>query len=61
MTIDGAHRTRAMVAKYLNIPQGKVNLKRSLLGGSFGGIVGSSHQVPGEDLLQPRKVHAREL
>lgn len=36
-SIQNAHRTRAVVAKYLNIPQAKVNVKRSVLGGSFGG------------------------
>ena len=41
MTIEGsiqnAHRTRAVIAKYLDLPQAKVNIKRSVLGGSFGG------------------------
>lgn len=41
MTVEGsiqnAHRTRAVVAKYLGIPQSKVNIRRSVLGGSFGG------------------------
>lgn len=41
MTIEGsiqnAHRTRAVIAKYLDLPQAKVNVKRSILGGSFGG------------------------
>lgn len=41
MTIEGsiqnAHRTRAVIAKYLALPQSKVNVKRSVLGGSFGG------------------------
>ncbi|ECK8875161.1 molybdopterin-dependent oxidoreductase [Salmonella enterica] len=36
-SIQNAHRTRAVVAKYLNLPQAKVNVKRSVLGGSFGG------------------------
>ncbi|WP_039057639.1 molybdopterin cofactor-binding domain-containing protein [Enterobacter sp. Bisph1] len=36
-SIQNAHRTRAVVAKYLNLPQSKVNVKRSVLGGSFGG------------------------
>ncbi|MGF7445257.1 solute carrier family 23 protein, partial [Klebsiella michiganensis] len=41
MTIEGsiqnAHRTRAVIAKYLDLPQAKVNIKRSVLGGA--GIV----------------------
>jgi len=41
MTISGsiqnAHRIRGIVAKYLDLPQAKVNVKRSVLGGSFGG------------------------
>lgn len=41
MTIEGsiqnAHRTRAVIAKYLDLPHAKVNVKRSVLGGSFGG------------------------
>lgn len=41
MTIEGsiqnAHRTRAVIAKYLDLPQAKVNIRRSVLGGSFGG------------------------
>lgn len=40
MTIEGsiqnAHRTRAVIAKYLDL-RAKVNIKRSVLGGSFGG------------------------
>ncbi|NIY48229.1 molybdopterin cofactor-binding domain-containing protein [Cedecea colo] len=36
-SIQNAHRTRAVVAKYLNLPQARVNVKRSVLGGSFGG------------------------
>lgn len=41
MTVSGsvqnAHRVRGFVAKYLGLPQSKVNVKRSVLGGSFGG------------------------
>ncbi|WP_380183143.1 molybdopterin cofactor-binding domain-containing protein [Kalamiella sp. sgz302252] len=36
-SIQNAHRVRGMVAKYLDLPQAKVNVKRSILGGSFGG------------------------
>lgn len=36
-SIQNAHRVRGMVAKYLDLPQSKVNVKRSVLGGSFGG------------------------
>ncbi|WP_034917749.1 molybdopterin cofactor-binding domain-containing protein [Erwinia sp. 9145] len=36
-SIQNAHRLRGMVAKYLDLPQSKVNVKRSILGGSFGG------------------------
>ncbi|MEL4013661.1 molybdopterin cofactor-binding domain-containing protein [Dryocola clanedunensis] len=36
-SIQNAHRVRGIVAKYLNLPQAKVNVKRSVLGGSFGG------------------------
>lgn len=36
-SIQNAHRVRGMVAKYLGVPQSKVNVKRSILGGSFGG------------------------
>lgn len=36
-SVQNAHRVRGMVAKYLNLPQAKVNVKRSVLGGSFGG------------------------
>ena len=36
-SIQNAHRTRAIVATYLNLPQAKVNVRRSVLGGSFGG------------------------
>lgn len=36
-SIQNAHRTRTIVATYLNLPQAKVNVKRSVLGGSFGG------------------------
>lgn len=36
-SVQNAHRVRAMVAKYLALPQAKVNVKRSVLGGSFGG------------------------
>ncbi|MGK3142519.1 molybdopterin cofactor-binding domain-containing protein [Pantoea sp. C2G6] len=36
-SIQNAHRVRGMVAKYLNLPQAKINVKRSVLGGSFGG------------------------
>lgn len=36
-SIQNAHRVRGMVATYLNLPQSKVNVKRSVLGGSFGG------------------------
>lgn len=36
-SIQNAHRVRGMVAKYLDLPQAKVNVKRSVLGGSFGG------------------------
>jgi CO/xanthine dehydrogenase Mo-binding subunit/CO/xanthine dehydrogenase FAD-binding subunit len=36
-SIQNAHRTRDVIAKYLKLPQAKVNIKRSVLGGSFGG------------------------
>ena len=36
-SVQNAHRVRGMVAKYLALPQAKVNVKRSVLGGSFGG------------------------
>ena len=36
-SIQNAHRVRGFVAKYLGLPQSKVNVKRSVLGGSFGG------------------------
>lgn len=36
-SIQNAHRTRAVIAKYLDLPQARVNVKRSILGGSFGG------------------------
>ncbi|MBK4714820.1 MULTISPECIES: molybdopterin cofactor-binding domain-containing protein [Tenebrionibacter/Tenebrionicola group] len=36
-SVQNAHRVRGFVAKYLNLPQSKVNVKRSILGGSFGG------------------------
>ena len=36
-SIQNAHRVRGMVARYLDLPQAKVNVKRSVLGGSFGG------------------------
>ena len=36
-SVQNAHRVRGMVAKYLALPQAKVNVKRSILGGSFGG------------------------
>ncbi|ROP62598.1 CO/xanthine dehydrogenase Mo-binding subunit [Enterobacter sp. BIGb0383] len=36
-SIQNAHRTRTIVATYLNLPQAKVNVRRSVLGGSFGG------------------------
>lgn len=36
-SIQNAHRVRSFVAKYLGLPQSKVNVKRSVLGGSFGG------------------------
>ena len=36
-SVQNAHRVRGMVAKYLNLPQARVNVKRSVLGGSFGG------------------------
>ena len=36
-SIQNAHRIRGIVAKYLDLPQSKVNVKRSVLGGSFGG------------------------
>lgn len=36
-SIQNAHRVRGLVAKYLGLPQAKVNVKRSVLGGSFGG------------------------
>ncbi len=36
-SIQNAHRTRGVVAQYLALPQARVNIKRSILGGSFGG------------------------
>ncbi|WP_435928103.1 molybdopterin cofactor-binding domain-containing protein [Dryocola sp. BD613] len=36
-SIQNAHRVRGFVAKYLGLPQSKVNVKRAVLGGSFGG------------------------
>lgn len=36
-SIQNAHRVRGMVAQYLNLPQSKVNVKRAIMGGSFGG------------------------
>lgn len=36
-SIQNAHRVRGLVAKFLGLPQAKVNVKRSVLGGSFGG------------------------
>ena len=36
-SVQNAHRVRGFVAKYLGLPQAKVNVKRSILGGSFGG------------------------
>ncbi len=36
-SIQNAHRVRGFVAKYLGLPQSKVNVRRSILGGSFGG------------------------
>ncbi|MFD1804292.1 molybdopterin cofactor-binding domain-containing protein [Mixta tenebrionis] len=36
-SIQNAHRVRGFVARYLGLPQSKVNVKRSILGGSFGG------------------------
>lgn len=36
-SIQNAHRVRGFVARYLDLPQSKVNVKRSVLGGSFGG------------------------
>lgn len=36
-SIQNAHRVRGFVAKYLGLPHAKVNVKRSVLGGSFGG------------------------
>lgn len=36
-SIQNAHRIRGIVAKYLALPQSRVNVKRSILGGSFGG------------------------
>ncbi|KAA9002813.1 molybdopterin-dependent oxidoreductase [Affinibrenneria salicis] len=36
-SVQNAHRVRGFVAKYLGLPQSRVNVKRSVLGGSFGG------------------------
>lgn len=36
-SIQNAHRVRGMVARFMNLPQAKVNVRRSVLGGSFGG------------------------
>lgn len=36
-SVQNAHRVRGMVARYLGLPQAKVNVRRSVLGGSFGG------------------------
>nr|WP_113866816.1 molybdopterin cofactor-binding domain-containing protein [Brenneria salicis]NMN90228.1 CO/xanthine dehydrogenase Mo-binding subunit [Brenneria salicis ATCC 15712 = DSM 30166]RBP62148.1 CO/xanthine dehydrogenase Mo-binding subunit [Brenneria salicis ATCC 15712 = DSM 30166]RLM31187.1 aldehyde oxidase [Brenneria salicis ATCC 15712 = DSM 30166] len=36
-SVQNAHRVRGMVARYLDLPQARVNVKRSVLGGSFGG------------------------
>ncbi|OSM95679.1 molybdopterin cofactor-binding domain-containing protein [Lonsdalea populi] len=36
-SVQNAHRVRGFVAKYLGLPQSRVNVKRAVLGGSFGG------------------------
>ncbi|QCT19502.1 aldehyde oxidase [Jejubacter calystegiae] len=36
-SIQNAHRVRGFVAKFLGLAQSKVNVRRSILGGSFGG------------------------
>lgn len=36
-SVQNAHRVRGFVAKYLGLPQARVNVKRSVVGGSFGG------------------------
>lgn len=36
-SVQNAHRVRGFVAKYLGLPQSRVNVKRAVIGGSFGG------------------------
>lgn len=36
-SIQNAHRVRGFVSTFLNLPQSRVNVKRCVLGGSFGG------------------------
>ena len=36
-SVQNAHRVRGFVARYLGLPQARVNVKRSVVGGSFGG------------------------
>ncbi len=36
-SVQNAHRVRGFVAKYLGLPQARVNIKRAIVGGSFGG------------------------
>lgn len=36
-SVQNAHRVRGFVAAFLNLPQSRVNVKRCVLGGSFGG------------------------
>ncbi|PWC22653.1 MULTISPECIES: molybdopterin cofactor-binding domain-containing protein [Brenneria] len=36
-SVQNAHRVRGFVAKYLGLPQALVNVKRAVIGGSFGG------------------------
>lgn len=36
-SVQNAHRVRGFVSTFLNLPQSRVNVKRAVLGGSFGG------------------------